>query len=93
MQKIDLKKIVLTWENLYKLILIVLGFAFLPGIIFLIEFIFNSPTKTIAAFYSNSYKLLLDTGKDGLVAWCIVSTPYMVYEVYLLIKKFLKRTA
>jgi hypothetical protein len=47
----------------------------------------------MAALYSNSYKLLLDTGKDGLFAWCIVSTPYMVYEVYLLIKKFLKRTA
>jgi hypothetical protein len=93
LKTLDLKKKVLTGENLYKLILIVFGFAFLPGIFFLIEFIFNSPTKTMAAFNSNSYKLLLDTGKDGLFAWCIVSTPYMVYEVYLLIKKLLKRTA
>ena len=90
MQKIGLKKKVLTSENLYKLILIVFGFVFLPGIIFLMESIFNSPTKTMPAFYTNFYKSLLYTGKDGLLAWCIVCAPYMVYEVYLLIKKFRK---
>jgi hypothetical protein len=92
LQKIGLKKKVLTYENLYKLILIVFGFVFLPGIIFLIEYISKPPAITIPAFYSNFYRLLLDTGKDGLFAWCIVSAPYMVYEVYLLIKKLLKRT-
>jgi len=93
LQKIGLKEQILTCENLYKLILIVFGFVFLPGIIFLIEYISNPSTKTISAFYSNFYRLLLDTGKDGFFAWCIVSAPYMVYEVYLLIKKLLKRIA
>ena len=87
MQRIGLKTKVLTYENLYKLILIVFGFVFLPGIIILIEYIFNSPTKIMPALYWDFYKLLLDMGKDGLFAWCIVSAPYMVYEVYLLIKK------
>ena len=88
MQKSDLANVVLTRENLYRLGLIIFGFSFFPGIVFLISRIFFVESTTISDFYTKFYRSLLDLGIDGFFSWCIVCAPYLAFDIYLLIKNY-----
>ena len=88
MQKRSLKTILLTRENLYRFGLAVFGFSIFPGIVFLItNVLFDSPT-TLSLYYAKFYKSLLNLGMDGLYSWTIACAPYIVYDIYLLIKNY-----
>lgn len=89
MGQAPIKEALLTRENLFKLIWPLLGFTLFPGMIYAANVVFSSSSLTLTGYYSNLYGSLLDVGKDGMVAWCIVCAPYMAYEVYLLARYFL----
>ena len=87
----ELKKILLTRENLYKLGLMIFGLTLFPGMIYIVGKIFITSSNAISDFYSYFYGSLLDMGQDGLIVWGIACGPYLVYEGYLLVKGFLSR--
>jgi hypothetical protein len=77
-----------TREILYKIGLMIFGLTLLPGMIFFIKAIFVISPITLSDFYSSFYGSLLDMGKDGLIVWGIACSPYLAYEVYLLLTGF-----
>ena len=87
-QKSGLLKRVLVRENLYRLGLAIFGFSIFPIFIFLISKIVFSESITISAFYTKFYGSLLDFGVDGFYSWCIACTPYLAYDICLLIKNY-----
>ena len=90
MQRERLKKILLTKENLYRFGLAIFGFSLFPGIVFLVtKVLFDSPT-TMSLYYAKFYRSLLDLGMDGLYSWSVACAPYIVYDIYLLIKSYRK---
>ena len=89
MGQTNIKEALLTRENMYKLIWTLFGFTLFPCIIYAANVVFSPSASTLTGYYSNLYGSLLDLGKDGMYAWCIVCAPYMAYEVYLLAKYFL----
>ena len=87
----QLKKILQTRENLYKLGLMIFGLTLFPGMIYIVGKIFITSSNTISDFYSYFYGSLLDMGQDGLIVWGIASGPYLVYEGYLLLRGFIPK--
>jgi len=84
----NVSKKLLTPQNLYRLVLAVLGFSLFPGIIFLISKILFETQTAISDSYSKFYGSLLNFGTDGLISWGIGCTPYMVYDIYFLIRSY-----
>lgn len=88
MKKRTLQKILLTRESLYRLGLALFGFTLCPGIVFLITNIFTESHSTIPELYSEFYRSLLNLGLDGLYSWGVACTPYMAYDIYLIVKSY-----
>ena len=68
--------------------LVIFGFSFFPGIVFMVGKILFASNVTILAFYSKFYRSLIDMGIDGIYSWSIACAPYIAYDLYLLIKSF-----
>jgi hypothetical protein len=86
MKKSDLKKIVWTRQNRNRFVLIILGFAVLPGVVFWLKRLLTPSDTTISAYYAGFYQSLTDVGMDGVYSWGVVCAPYIAYDVFLLIK-------
>jgi hypothetical protein len=81
----DVKKMVLTRQNLNRVALLVTGLAFSPGIVFWIKQLLMQSDTTLSAYYAHFYQSLLDVGMDGVYSWGAVCAPYMAYDLFLLI--------
>lgn len=68
------------------LLLMVFGLTLFPGIVHILQGIFTGSDIAVRAFYADFYPSLLDMGTKGILAWCIACAPYMVYEIYMLIR-------
>jgi hypothetical protein len=63
-----------------------LGLTLFPGIVHVLQAVLTDSGIAMGAFYAGFYPSLLDLGTKGIVAWCIACGPYMVYEVYGLVR-------
>ena len=71
---------------LVKLLLMVFGLTLFPGMVHIVQGIFTDSDIAVRAFYAGFYPSLLDMGTQGIIAWCIVCGPYMVHEIYGLVR-------
>ena len=85
MKRVLLEKL-FTRQNLIRLILLIIGFALFPAVVFWGEELLFPSSQTLSEFYGKIYGTLMDWGMDGLFAWCVVCTPYLVYDIYLIVK-------
>ena len=76
----------LTRHNRIRIILLVLGFTLFPAIVYWGEELLFPTSQTLSEFYGKIYGSLMDWGMDGMFAWCVVCTPYLVFDIYLIVK-------
>jgi hypothetical protein len=88
MRKEELSNILLTKENLYKLILMIFGLTLFPIVVYLFQKAFLHREDTVLTFYSDFYRSLLHFDREGFFAWGVACTPYFVYEIFLVIRSF-----
>jgi hypothetical protein len=69
-----------------KLLLMVFGLTVFPGMVHILQGIFTDSDISVRAFYAGFYPSLLDMGTQGIIAWCIACGPYMVHEIYGLVR-------
>lgn len=84
----DLSTILFTRNNLIRLLLLVFGFTLFPALVFFGKALFFSSSETISDYYAKTYGALMDWGMDGMLAWCVVCAPYLVYDIYLIVNDF-----
>ena len=88
MKPTDLSAKIFSRQNLIRLILLVFGFSLFPAMVFWGEELLFPSNQTVSEFYSKIYGALMDWGMDGMFAWCVVCTPYLVYDIYLIVRDF-----
>lgn len=88
MQKEILMNKLLTRQNLIRLILLVFGFTIFPAIVFWGEGLLFPSSQALPEFYAKILGSLTDMGMDGMFAWAVVCTPYLGYDIFLLVKSF-----
>lgn len=85
----NLSAILFTRQNLIRLILLIFGFTIFPAVVYWAGKLLFSSGQTLSEYYSTTiYGSLSDWGMDGMIAWGIVCVPYIVYDIFLLIKDF-----
>ena len=85
----SLLKKCLTPQNLIRLILLVLGFTIFPAVAYWVGQLLFPSGQNLSEFYAITiYGSLMDWGIDGMFAWGVICIPYLVYDVFLLIKDF-----
>lgn len=88
MKPTGLSATLFTRHNLIRLILLVFGFTLFPAVVFWGEELLFPSSQKLSEFYAKIYGSLMDMGMDGMFAWCVVCTPYLAYDIYLVIKDF-----
>lgn len=86
MRKGNWSDMIFNRQNLVRLILLVFGFTLFPAVVYWGEKLLSTSSQTLSEFYAKLYGALMDWGMDGMLAWCVVCTPYLAYDIYLIIQ-------
>lgn len=84
----ELCTILFTRNNLIRLILLIFGFTLFPALVFYGKALLFPSSETISDYYAKIYGALMDWSMDGMLAWCVVCTPYLIYDICLIVKDF-----
>ena len=86
MKKVDWAAMLFTRQNLIRLVLLVCGATVFPAIAYWGWKLVSPSLGTLSEFYAWIYGSLMDLGVDGMLAWGVICTPYLAYDIFLLIK-------
>lgn len=88
MKKTGFSAKVFTRQNLIRLILLVFGFTLFPAVVYWSDKLIFHSSPTLSEFYAKIFGSLMDLGMDGMFAWCVVCTPYLAYDIFLVVQDY-----
>ena len=75
-----------TGHNLIRVLLLVIGFTVFPALVYWGQELLFPSSQALSGFYNRLYGSVMDWGMDGMFAWCVFCTPYLAFDIYLIVK-------